>query len=166
MRARVLTLVACVAVSTAALGQSFYTANLDGLQEVPPNASPGFGSAFLALNAAQDQITVDLNWQDLLAPALAAHIHGPAGPGSNAPVLFTLAGVAGHTTGASPGNIFSVTSGQVADLQAGNWYIDIHTSVFPGGEIRGQFIQETPEPSSLALLGLGAAALARRRFRR
>jgi hypothetical protein len=47
---------------------------------------------------------------------------------------------------------------QIADLENGLWYINIHSTTFGGGEIRGQILP-VPEPSTLALLGLGVGAL-------
>jgi hypothetical protein len=46
-------------------------------------------------------------------------------------------------------------------MAAGEAYWNIHSTTFPGGEIRG-FLVAVPEPSSLALLGLGAVGLAAR----
>ena len=50
--------------------------------------------------------------------------------------------------------------GQIDDLLAGLWYINIHSSAFPGGEIRGQ-VDPTivPEPSTITLVSAIAALL-------
>ncbi|HEV8267912.1 MAG TPA: CHRD domain-containing protein, partial [Thermoanaerobaculia bacterium] len=70
-----------------AAGSTFAT-TLVGGNEVPPNGSPATGSGMVALNGAQNQITMDLSFNNLLGPATMAHIHGPAAVGVNGPVLF------------------------------------------------------------------------------
>ena len=60
------------------------------------------------------------------------------------------------------------TAPQMADLQNGLYYVNVHTSLFPGGEIRGQ-LGLVPEPGTIVLIGTGALgllAVARKRVRR
>lgn len=138
--------------------QVTFEAFLNGLGENPPNGSPASGFCTVVLNAAQTQITVDLSWSGLTAPATASHIHGPGGAGTNAAVLFPFSGVPAATAGAIPEQTFSITPTQVGWLFAGYLYANVHTSTFPGGEIRGQLLL-VPEPASVSLLGLGAVAV-------
>jgi uncharacterized repeat protein (TIGR02543 family) len=131
-------LVFVLATVRVAWAQSTFEAFLSGLGENPPNASPATGFGTVVLNAAQNQITVDLSWSGLLAPATAAHIHGPGGTPTNAPVLFPFSGVPAATSGSIPEQTFAITATQVGYLFAGFLYMNVHTSVFPGGEIRDQ----------------------------
>jgi hypothetical protein len=156
-------IIATIAVTAALAGSSVHAqwtfeANLTGASENPPNASPATGFGIVVLNAAQNQITVDESWSGLLAAATASHIHGPAGAGTNAGVLFPLSGVPAATSGAIPQQTFAITSTQVGYLFSGLLYMNVHDSIYPGGEIRGQLLL-VPEPGTLALLGTGLAAV-------
>jgi hypothetical protein len=152
-------LIVAAFVAANASAQFTFEAFLTGTQENPPNGSPGTGFGSVLLNAAQTQITVDENWSGLTAPTTASHIHGPGGAGTNAPILFPFSGVPFATAGAIPEQTFSITPQQVSWLFAGYLYMNVHTSTFPGGEIRGQLLL-VPEPSTVALLGLGLVAVA------
>ncbi len=117
----------------------------------------------------------------------AAHIHASATsvPGVNAGVVFGFfspnsdispadvvitpfaTGVGGTITGkwdAPEGNGTTLTA-QLGNLLADRAYLNFHTELFPGGEIRGQIIA-TPEPTTLALAGLGLMGLAGYAWRR
>ena len=119
--------------------------NLSGSQEVPPNNSPATGTGFVSLSPG-NILEIDLSWNGLTTPAIAAHIHGPAAPGQNAGIIFPLAGVTG-TSGTMPHQSFALDATQLQWFQSGLLYVNIHTSTFPGGEIRAQI---TPTPPCAA----------------
>ena len=161
---RLLLAFALISYASIASAQWTFQTTLSGLSENPPNAAPGTGFGSVTLSLDQTQITVNESWSGLLAPATASHIHGPAGVGTNAAVLFPFSGVPATTSGAIPQQTFSITPTQVGYLFAGYLYMNVHTSVFPGGEIRGQ-LTLVPEPATATLLVVGAFGLAWR-FRR
>lgn len=129
-----------------------FTATLSGAQEVPPAASGGTGSGAVLLNAAEDQILVDLSFAGLTSNASAAHIHGPAAPGANAGIMFDFSGVTpAATSGSIPRQMFAINATQVAQLRNGELYFNIHTGNFISGEIRGQ-IGPAPVQKFIAVL--------------
>jgi hypothetical protein len=114
------------------MSKSFH-ASLSGAQEVPPVMGSGKGSADFKLDVSSKTLTWTVSYSGLTGDAVAAHIHGPALPGSNAGVEVPL------TVGPSPMTGSAVlTAAQVTDLSTGKTYINIHTSANKGGEIRGQ----------------------------
>jgi hypothetical protein len=127
------------AISAAA--EQRFVAYLSGAQEVPANNSAGKGTCTIVLNTAQTQITVNCTFSGLGSAANAAHIHGNATVGVNAPILFGFTGVPAATSGTIGPLNFSVTPQQVADMRAHLHYVNIHSVNLPGGEIRGQVKQ-------------------------
>jgi hypothetical protein len=112
-------------------------ADLEPSSEVPPRVSHGHGM----LNATFDTATHALQWtityEGLSSPTTAAHFHGPAPVGQNAKVQVPI----GKGALASPiKGAATLTEQQVADLMAGQWYFNVHTSQNPMGEIRGQVL--------------------------
>ena len=139
-------------------------ANLDGLQEVPPNASPGFGSIDGTYDDSTMVFTITSgSYQDLLGNSTAVTLNNGA-IGANGPILAVLTlDAPGTMTGTVSGASGALTPANGAALLAENTYINIRSNVFPSGEIRGQLFL-VPEPASLGLLGMaGASLLARRR---
>ena len=112
-----------------------YEATLSSAEEVPPNSSPGRGTAEVQHNNNSGTLTWKVTYNGVSGPLTGAHIHGPAGPGQNAGVLVPFTGNlnAQPIQGQAP-----ITAAQASDLAAGRWYVNLHTAQNPGGEIRGQ----------------------------
>ena len=156
-------LVAMSGSLTVARAQTYFQANLDGLQEVPPNASPAFGLGDFTLSGSTFSVTTG-SYQDLLGGATAVTLNDAA-PGVNGAIIFSLVL---DTPGAATGTFSSsgtLTGPQITDLNAGNLYVNIRSQVFPSGEIRGQ-IFSVPEPTTLALAGVGSLILLAMRHRK
>ena len=111
-----------------------FRASLSGSQEVPPTTSTATATANATLDP-DGTLHWNVAYQGLSGPAAAAHFHGPAAPGANAGVVVNIGeqGLASPMQGAA-----HLTAGQIADLESGRWYINIHTAANPNGEIRGQ----------------------------
>ena len=136
LRASLLATALTLCLATAASAAMIeYKATLDGKSEVPPNATTGFGGLVATLDTTPKSLTYTLTFQGLSGPAGAAHFHGPAAAGANAGVALPIGGKgpASPVTGTA-----TLTDTQVADLEAGKWYVNVHTAANPGGEIRGQ----------------------------
>ena len=107
----------------------------------------GTGLVTATLDDATNLFEWVVSWSDLSAPVTAAHFHGPATPAQNAGVQVGI----DHTSIPSIGSA-TITSGQAADLLNDMWYINIHSTAFPGGEIRGQ-VNVVPIPAAVWLFG-------------
>ena len=124
---------AAVAFAGPAFAEKFKAA-LDAKSEVPPNASTATGTADIDYDAASKKLSWKVTYSGLTGPATAAHFHGPAESGKNAGVAVAI-----PNAGSSPAEgSATLTDAQAADLQAGKYYVNIHTAANPGGEIRGQ----------------------------
>ncbi len=139
MKVHTWVLAAAVMASPAvADAATFWVANLNGARVVPATGSGGSGLARVMLNDAETEITVSMYWGSLQSGTTGAHIHA-AGPGLNGGAQVFIPPPAGVTSGSVVGSTFPISPSQVNQLKSGLWYIDIHTTNFPAGEIRGQF---------------------------
>jgi len=115
------------------LPHELFVANLTGAQEVPATSSNATGTATLLLSPDQTTARVSLVFSGLTAAQTAAHIHGPAAAGSDGPVLFPL------PVGQVSDLPITLTPDEVQNLKHGLLYVNVHSSAFVDGEIRGQF---------------------------
>jgi hypothetical protein len=155
-----------VGVSAAAAsggsGRAGFGTQLSGYEEVPAYSTTGEGRFAAALSRSTSEIRYRLTYEGLTGPALQAHIHF-AQEGVNGGISVYLctnlgngpagtqacpAGTAGQVTGTiRPVDVLTVmgqgiAAGEFAELvaamRADATYVNVHTQLAPGGEIRGQ----------------------------
>jgi CHRD domain/HYR domain len=127
-----------------AASMSHYTFNntYSGANENPPNASTGTGLITGVFDPNSNALFYRINFSLLLAPTVAAHFHAPAVPGTNAGVVYAHTGFPLAVQAGTYSGTHTITALQETQLLAGLWYSNIHTSQFPGGEIRAQIVLE------------------------
>jgi hypothetical protein len=165
-----------------------YDATLTGAAEVPPTGSPGTGFAIVTINTITQMMNVNVVFSGLLGPTTASHIHcctmvpgaGTAGVATTTPSFtgFPLGVTSGSFNNtfdltlassynpafvtAEGGTVASAEVALLAGMAADETYLNIHTSVDPGGEISG-FLVATPEPATWLLAGIALIATIIRR---
>jgi hypothetical protein len=161
-----------------------YTANLSGANENAPTPSPGVGFAQVTIDDILNTMQVDVNFSGLTSGNTAAHIHCCVAVGGNAGVATITPTFTGFPTGTTSGtysHIFDLTQSStwnpafisanggtaasaeavfLAGIAADQTYLNIHTTNFAGGEIRGFLAVPTPEAEPLVLLAIGILGLA------
>jgi uncharacterized protein (TIGR03118 family) len=120
--------------------QRVFVATLNGAQETPPNATTGRGTGIVILDPSGTSAKVSLFFTGLTGPATASHIHGPAAPGTAAPILFPFPTTPAATSGSVTNVTIALTPTQLQQLKDGLFYFNVHTAANPGGEIRGQIL--------------------------
>ncbi len=163
--------------------------NLTGALEVPPTGSPATGSASFLLDTTAQTLTGHIAFSGLGSNTTAAHIHCclatpfatgvsvgvatlvPAFPGFPIGVtsgtdnfVLDLSQAASYNPGfiTLQGSLATAEASFIAGLTSGRTYLNIHTTGFPGGEIRG-FVVPEPMTVGLVAMGLLAAGFASRR---
>ncbi len=109
---------------------------LTGMNEVPSNPSMGKGTVEAVFNKQTSELTWTVTYAGLSGPAVAGHFHGPAPAGANAGVAL---GFKGPLESPIKGSA-TLSTAQSKDLLDGKWYVNLHTKVSPGGEVRAQVL--------------------------
>lgn len=121
-----LALLGAALLAPTLMAQSLFRATLDGTQELPPVVTLAGGWANVTLNTSTGVATYDLRTWGL--SGTAAHFHN-----SDTSIEVSLSGGPTIWSGAS----LPMSAGQMADMQTGTWYVNVHTVGIPNGEIRG-----------------------------
>jgi len=175
------------AASTLLAAPITFVATLNGANQNPVIVTPGTGVALVILDPVANTMRVEVTFSDLLADTTASHIHCCIAAPGNVGVATTVPSFPGFPLGVTSGTYdqtfdmansssynpaFVTASGGVGPaesalftgIETGMAYLNIHTTLHPGGEIRG-FFAPVPEPGTLgmAVLALIGAVLIRRR---
>lgn len=169
--------------SSAFAATTTYTAVASGPAEATPVASPGYSIATIVIDDVANTLQINSPFAQLLGTTAAAHIHA-----ATPTPLTGVAGVAvdldGFPTGvqagdysmtfdlldagtysaayltASGGTLQGARDSLLADINDNRAYLNIHTNLYPGGEIRGFIVANpVPEPSTYAMLAIGLAGV-------
>ncbi len=119
-----------VTVDLNPVGMLAGTSTLSGAQEVPPNNSTATGSGTFVIDTSSNNLNFNITFSGLTETV--SHIHGPALRGQTAPVMFPL------PPGIKKVGVWNYPEENETDIILGRTYFNIHSTVFPSGEIRGQ----------------------------
>jgi hypothetical protein len=173
-------------VAPAFSAQITYVANLTGPGESPPNASPGTGFTDVIFDSTAQTLTVMVTFSNLTTGTTASHIHCCVLPPDATGIATTVPTFPGFPLGVTSGSYnqtfdllsaatynpafvtanggtpASAEAALTAGLASGMAYLNVHSTQFPGGEIRG-FLAPVPEPATVFLAGCALAGLLLRR---
>lgn len=118
-----------------------FSGTFSGNTEVPAVSTRASGTVTANYNSSTKVLSYQLSWTGLGTAPSGMHFHVGAA-GTNGPILITISGFAAQTYGSISGQSAALKATEEADLMAGNFYANIHTSANPNGEIRAQLIKK------------------------
>src|SRR5687767_20294 len=136
---RILLVVALLVLGTSANAAVIQLrAWLNDTQEVPPTGTGHTGLALVTYDTVAGQLTWNVSYTGLSSPINGAHFHGPTAAGVDAGITVPMAHGPSPIVGSA-----TINATQAAQLLRGQWYINLHSNNFGGGEIRGQVLRVT-----------------------
>jgi hypothetical protein len=148
-----LTAIALVAFAGPSAAQEIrMIASLTGGEETPGLLTGALGTAEVVVDAPRRSVTVTLNLFNVPTGTTAGHIHvGPKGVAG--PIILDFGFPTGRTGDmalvfglglsafrARPDIGINTIEDAIQAIVGGNAYVNIHTTTFPAGEIRGQIL--------------------------
>ena len=122
----------------------------------PANIGNGTGTIAGGYDDATNILNYSLEWMNLTTPVTNMHFHLGA-PGTAGGVEL---GIPGPWISPQLGVGILLNNSQEANMLSGDWYVNVHTQSFPGGEIRGQVMASVvPIPAAVWLFGTGIFGL-------
>ena len=110
-----------------------FTATLTGAQETPPTTSTAVGSALFTLSADRTQLAYHVIHN--VTGGTASHIH-LAGGGEPGAIIYPLTPFSSDMSG-----VINITAADAVNLAQGLFYVNVHSTTYPAGEIRGQILR-------------------------
>lgn len=135
----------CLAAPLGAFAQEHnmrvFHADMAAEFETKYTESKAVGKVDMVLDLTTKQLKWTVTYSGLESPPVDISIYGPAQPGANGPLMFSLAakGMKSPVIGSS-----SVTEGQIQYLLYGWTYVNVRTAKLDKGEIRGQLDIKPP----------------------
>ena len=125
-----------------------YNVNLSGSQEVPAVNTMSMATAVVEIDEDLPAFSVSVDVSGL-TDVTGVHVHD-GGIDMNGPVAFPLTDAGDGTyvlaeTNISPSNLDALTNGE--------WYLNVHTTANPNGEVRGQIVPDTTAVVTFSLSG-------------
>lgn len=126
------------------------TIQLSGDNEIPVVAVAGDGTAKISYSEQSKMITYDIDWQlgSAVATTTGMHFHG-ADNGSNStnsPIIIEIPGFSTGSSGTLKGTTRVLNATEISQLLSGKWYLNIHSSDFTSGEMRGNIVLVASSP--------------------
>lgn len=128
-------------LAPAAHGETVFVATIDGASNIPPRSVVATGMATFTLNNDQTELAYHVTYQDLSSLEDSAHLHN-GGPREQGGIVFAL------PVGTPKVGVWNIPPDMVTELFAGRIYINIHSVVYIGGEIRGNIMQQVATEAS------------------
>ena len=148
------------------IGLDVKNVTLTGAQETPPHATTATGTGILTYKPDTRAISGRVVTTGIAG--IAAHIHtGAVGVLAPVSIPMTQSSTDSNTWLIPDGTV--LTEAQAASLVSGGMYYNVHSALYPSGEIRGQIgrvvrygllagVQETP-PNGSSASGVGVAII-------